>query len=180
MRKEDHNLGIVYAAYFGGMTLLMWSWNLGTIWWLVGGLLGVGFVMVDRFIYVLLTKPHEHLSEHVRHLLNEKRFLDAIKLLRARGDEQRELTVKSVFFMAAWIPAALFVMTSTASMLAMGFVMGIGLHLLYDVWKDRNNIEKLKEWLFWPVKREVSDKEVKVVVGLFGVFFGILSIGLVI
>lgn len=179
MKTKRISLWLVALFYFGLLVLLRWQLDWGALWLLMGGLLGLGFVMVDRFIYVYLTKPHEQLSEHVRLLVQQRRWMDAVRLLRNRGNEQRELTVRSVFFMAAWIPAAFFVTTSTGSMLGTGLVMGIGLHLLYDVAMGWQDFERMKGWLFWPVRRQVSDVEAQVVIGLFGFFFVLLSLLLV-
>ena len=137
------------------------------------------FVYVDRFVHVFVTRPHEQLSEQVRHLLNQKRLVDAVKLLQHRGDEQRYLAVRSVFFMGTWIPVAFFILTSTGNLLAPGLVMGIGLNLLYDLARDLNDLPKLKWWLFWPIKRTFSDTEARTVVIVFWAMFVLLSLLLI-
>ena len=81
--------------------------------------------------------------------------------------------------MGAWVPVALFVMTSTGNMLATGLVMGIGLHLLFEVWMDWADLERLRKWLFWPIRRYVRDSEVKGVVVMYTVFFTGLSLSLI-
>jgi hypothetical protein len=128
---------------------------------------------------VFVVKPHEHLSEHVRHLLAEKRVIEALRLLKDRGQEQQRLTVRSVFFMGAWVPVALYVVTSTGNMLATGLVMGIGLHMLHDVWIDWANLDSLRRVWFWPIRRYVSDAEVKGVVILFTIMFLGMNLALV-
>jgi hypothetical protein len=97
-------------------------------------------------------------------------------LLKDRKDEQRQLAVKSVLFIAVWIPLALFVATSSDSILAKGFSMGVGLHLLIDIWLDWGDKNKLKAWLFWPIKRELTDQELIVVVSGFGMMFFLISL----
>jgi hypothetical protein len=167
-----------YFAYFGLLTLLRFRFDIDSLWFVLGGLMGLGFVFVDRFIYVFVTKPHAHLSEHVKHLLRSGRYKDAVLLLKARGDEQTELTVRSIFFMGAWIPVALFITSSTGSMLASGFVMGIGLHLLHDIVRDWQQPDRLRR-LMWPMQHSIGIKELKIVAILFGVFFGLISLVLI-
>ena len=179
VRRSSSTLILVYTAYVFLIALLRWQWNFDLLLFALGGLFGLGFVYVDRLIQVFLVRPHEHLSEHVRHLVKEKRVVDAMRLLRDRGHEQQNLTVRSVFFMGAWVPVALFVMTSTGNMLATGLVMGIGLHLLYEVWMDWADLERLRKWLFWPIRRYVRDSEIKGVVVMYTVFFTGLSLSLI-
>lgn len=177
--RKSGSLLVVYVAYVLVIATLRWSWDWSLVLFAIGGLLGLGFVYVDRLIQVFLVKPHEHLSEHVRHMVRDKRIMDAIRLLRDRGHEQQKLTVRSIFFMGAWVPVALFVLTSTGNMLATGLVMGIGLHMLYEVWMDWADLDRLRHWLFWPIRRYVNDFEVKGVVVLYTIFFTGLSLSIV-
>jgi hypothetical protein len=170
---------LVYILYFGLITTLRFRFNLTALLFLLGGLFGMLFVFVDRFVHAYITRPEEHLSLQVKHLIAKKRFWDACKLLSSRGDEQRYLAIRSVFFMGAWIPAAFFVLTSTGSMFAIGLVMGIGLNLVRDGFLGLSNLDKLKWRLFWPIKRTFSDTEAKTVVIVFTVLFIILSLLLI-
>ena len=137
------------------------------------------FIYVDRLIHVYFTKPNEQLSEQVKYLINSNRFAQSLKLLKTRGHEQRYLAARSVFFMAAFIPAAFYVISSTGSALATGLVMGIGLNLVIDSILGLKDLAKLKWWLFWPIKRDFSDQETKIVVGVFTIMFCLLSLMLV-
>jgi hypothetical protein len=64
-------------------------------------------------------------------------------------------------------------------MLATGIVLGIGLRLAFETTADWQDKERLKERLFWQIKRPVSDRELKVVVGMFMVIFGLLSLAVI-
>jgi hypothetical protein len=149
---------------------------MSSIFFVIGGIMGMGLVWADRLFYVYFTRPHEQLSVHIQHLVKGRRYREALLVLKMRGHEQQHLTVRSVLFMGVWIPVALFILTSTASFLARGFVMGIGLHLLYDIYIDWGNRQRLRDWLFWPVRRDVADSELKVVVGVYVAFFILLSL----
>ncbi len=137
------------------------------------------FVFVDRLVYVYVTRPHEQLSEYVQHLIREKQFRAAVKALYERRAEQVHLSTRTVFFIVAWIPIGLYVITSTGSMLAAGLVMGVGLHLLFDMAEDWGNLERLKSWLFWQIKRPITDREAQTVIGVYVVAFVVLSLALI-
>ena len=77
-------LVIVGLVYFGLVTLLMFSWHWKLILLWLGGFMGLYFIYVDRLVYVYLVKPHEQLSEQVKHMLRAKRIKEAIVLLDHR------------------------------------------------------------------------------------------------
>jgi len=162
---------LVFVVYFTTTTLFRWQWSLSLVWFWLGGALGMLFIYLDRLIYIYWTRPHEQLSEHLRHLLESKRFRESLTLIDQRQAEQRQLVSKSVLFMAAWAAASLFIITSAASLLATGFVLGIGLRLFLDIVKDIRHLLRLKDWLFWPIKRAVTLEETKIVVVVFFAVF---------
>ena len=86
---------------------------------------------------------------------------------------RRSLAAPSSFLLAvaAWAAASLFIITSAASLLATGFVLGIGLRLFLDIVKDIRHLLRLKDWLFWPIKRAVTLEETKIVVVVFFAVF---------
>jgi len=168
----------IFVLYFGVITVLRilgGNISFDLINWWIGGLIGMWFVIVDRVAYVYFTRPHEQLSIQVKGLVNQRRYVEALRLINHRKDEQKNLAIRSVLFVGVWILLALFVLTSSGSLFAVGLVMGVGLHLLYDMVVDLNDIGKLRSWLFWPVKRMVSDDEARVVVAIYGFMFVILS-----
>ena len=167
---------IAFLFYFGLLSLLRWqlNWSLLFLW--LGGVVGIGFSWADRLAHVYFTRPFEQLSLQVKSLVTQKRYREAVLLLEHRKDEQRHLTVRSVLFLAVWVVAAFFVISSTGSIFAVGMVMAIGMSVLVDMLADWHNLEKLKWWLFWQIKRTFSDKETKGVVIGFAGLFGLLSL----
>jgi hypothetical protein len=165
--------------YFGAIALLRWRIDLSLLWWWVGGFFGAGVLWVDRLVYVYVTAPHEQLSIQVQHVIRDKRLADGLKLLRARGTEQGHLVSLSGVFMAAWVAAAIYVLSSTGSMVAVGMVMGVGLRLVHQIGQGYGERERLKSELFWQIKRPISDREFYVVVVVFLAAFCLLSLAVV-
>jgi len=170
---------LLYLAYFGLLSLINLKLGFDLIWLWVGAMLGWLFIYVDRLNHVYLTKPDEQLSVYVKHLVTNKRYGEAFILLTNRGGEQRFLMSRSVLFMVAFVPLALFVLTSTASELAAGMVLGIGLHLLLSIAFDWYRFEYLKHWLFWPIKRHFNDTEAKAIIAVYTGFFVLFSLFMV-
>jgi len=171
--RSVEGVGLVYYVM---LVLIRWQWDLGVVWLFGGGLIGILFEYVDRLVYVYVVAPKEKLCVHVKRLVEKKRYKEVVGVLKTRGFSERRLPMRSVIFMAAWVPMAFFLVTSTGSMLAIGLVMGVGLHLLYDVLLDWYHPRRIKKWLLWPIARPVSDREVKIVVVVYAVLFGVMSL----
>lgn len=158
------------------ISLLRWRLDWQLIDWFIGGFVGWGLVVIDRFVWVYWTRPQAQLSVQVRYFLNNRRFKEAWQVLQERKHEQRELSFRSVLFQLAWVPLAFFALTSTTSMFGQALVMAIGLHLLYDEWKDYlRSPEYLRSWLFWQIKRTVSLQEQKIYLWTMSAVFLLLT-----
>jgi len=174
--KKTLPLWLVALAYLGILTLLRLPWQWQVIWLWAGTLLGIGLEGIDRLVYVYLVHPEDQLSIEVKRLAAVKHYREAVRLLVKRAAEQERLVSRSILFLFGWTAAAIYVVTSTGSLFASGVVLGAGLHLAYDMalgWKDK---EKLKSWLCWQIKRSLTDRELAVVVGLFLMVFGLLTL----
>lgn len=144
---KSWQLGLVMGLYFGIFIFLKWRLGIELIYWLVGGGLGVAYESIDR----------------------------TISLYLFRDTTSHRLASRSGLFMLGWMPVAIYVVTSTGSLLAIAMVMSIGLRIITEVMAERRNFKALKARLFWQIKRPVSDWEVKIVLGVFALVFGGLT-----
>lgn len=161
----------VFLGYFFLVVLLGWYWQLRTVWWFIGGVVGWVLVFLDRIVWAYWTRPETQLAVTVRYLIDQKKVPQAINTLWQRKREQKELTFRSALFQGVWLVLAFFTLTSTPGWFSKGLVMGLGLHILYDGWKDYlKSPEMFRDQVFWQIKRQVSLKETKYF--LWGVTFG--------
>lgn len=162
MNKELIRHGGVLGVYLLSVVVFRWQWGWNTVWWILGGFIGFCLVYLDRLIYVYWLHPQEELSQLVRDLIRQHRWRLAFKEVHQRANAQLKLTTRSVLFALAWMLLALFAVTSTGSGFAGGLLMGLGLHMLYDFWRDEQlDPVALNKKLFWQVKREISLEEQK-------------------
>lgn len=87
--------------------------------------------------------------------------------------ENNHLTSQNILFAYGLLAVAFFGLTSTSSWLGKGFVLGIGLQLSWAMiqsWRARKT-----DWIFWPIKREISLSERKWAIGVYLVMFGLLT-----
>ena len=150
--------------------------GLDLLWWLLGGIIGFLFVFCDRFVYSFLMKPDEALGTRLRDLFGRNKFAEGVITLLNERHEQKELVMRSVLFLLVWMVMALLTVTSVSSSFARGFVLGIGVHLIFDLvfvyfW-DHTRFDL---W-FWQIKREVGSEEKRWFVILVSIIFGLLAI----
>lgn len=84
------------------------------------------------------------------------------------------LLTQHILFAFGWIVIAFFGITSTTSWFGKGFVMGIGLQLASRMIQSLR--EKRMDWLFWPIKRTLSESEKKWAARIFFGAFGLLTL----
>lgn len=152
--------------------------NLGFLWWLLGAMVGFLFVFLDRFFYSFLSKPDVGLSLRLKESFGQRDFARGVKLLLAEQYEQKELVMRSGFFVIVWSVLAFFTVTSVINMFGRGLILGIGTHIIFDLIYDfRNDPERLDVW-FWHVKRTLEPKEKLWFVVGFGVVYMLIAMGL--
>ncbi|KKS91931.1 MAG: hypothetical protein UV68_C0056G0005 [Candidatus Collierbacteria bacterium GW2011_GWC2_43_12] len=166
---------------FGALLILvLWkiisgnfSFNLNLLWWLLGSIVGFLFVFTDRFVYSFLMKPNEALGMRLKELFQGRKFSEALILLLNERHEQKELIMRSFLFVMVWLVLAFLTVTSIASPFGRGFMLGMGVHLSFDLIYDYFwNKERFELW-FWQIKRVVSSEEKRwfvIVVSLVFVF----------
>lgn len=157
-KKEIRNYLLVLFAWLTIITFLRWQWQWNLIWFWLGAFIGIFLIDIDHFIYFFFTNPHELTSQRAQRLWQQKRFKELIVLTSDTSGERIKLAFHNVLFQLILLVLCFFVLTSTGSLFGAGLVMAMALHLLKDEfhewWTGRE--ERLRQWLFWPIKMDVS------------------------
>jgi hypothetical protein len=169
----------VLLLFLVGVGWLAFGLNWRLVWWMTGGLLGVGLSVVDRLLYVYWLQPQEHLSIHIQSLVKQKRFGDALVVLWYRQDEQKRLIGRGILFLVTWVPVTYYVMSSSGSVIATGMVMGLGLSLVWEMVSLWHKPSQLQQRFFWQLKRDFTLKEMRIGLGGFIALFGLFTLLLV-
>ena len=166
---------LIVAIFRGGFWPITAVWLLDQLWWIIGVLIGVLLVFLDRVAYVY-SFPAEQLSQQVDWYFKNKAYGKALSLLDSRRYEQVKLTFRSALFMVAWVPLAFFALTSTSGYAGKGVVMGVMFHIIYDMWRlHKRSPEQLNIRLFWQIKRTISNEEQMVFMWVMTVVFVFFS-----
>ena len=154
---------------FAFPTILNW------VWWVVGTLIGVLILYLDRVVYTY-SYPAEQLSQQFSWYWKQRQYGTALSLLDTRRLEQEKLTFRSAIFMVVWVPLAFFALTSTSALFGKGVVMGLMLHILADAWRlQRTDPQRLHTRLFWQIKREISMGEQTAFLSIMSALFVLFS-----
>jgi hypothetical protein len=172
-----------YVLFVTLGVLIVWKiisrnfvFDIGLLWWLLGSVVGFLFVFTDRFVYSFLMKPDEALGVRLKELFEGKKFSEGLILLLNERHEQKELIMRSFLFVMVWVVLALLTVTSVISPFGRGFMLGMGIHLTFDLIYDYFwNKDRFELW-FWQIKRVVSPEEKRWFVIIVSMFFVLLSI----
>ncbi len=161
----------IRSGWWQGELLRTLAWG----WWVLGVLVGVLVLFLDRVVYTY-SYPGTQLSQQFNWYVKEKKYLTALELLDSRRLEQERLTFRSALFMAIWVPLSFFALTSTSGLFGKGVVMGLMLHILYDAWRlQKSDPRRLHLRLFWLIKRQITDEERLVFLWIVTAVFGVFS-----
>lgn len=172
-------LAIIYGLIIVVLRGRVWGLDipllLQELWWIIGVVVGVLLVFLDRIAYTF-SFPDEQLSQQFAYYWKMKSYGQVLTLLDSRRYEQERLTFRSALFMILWIPLSFFALTSSTLMIGKGVVMGVMLHILWDSWRMmRKSPSRLKRRLFWQIKREFSDEEQSVFLWVMSFIFVLFS-----
>ncbi len=103
---------------------------------------------LDQIFYCFFQVPHEFASQRVQRLFQTGGWQGGIKFLQETKPERKRLVFHSALFQAALVAIGFFVLTSTASFLGKGLVMGACFQLLLEQGKEFRGKGQFNDW-FW-------------------------------
>jgi len=99
--------------------------------WL-GGILGLFLPDLDHLVYIFFLGPQELTSQRVVYLIRNKNFRGAVSLLFDTRAERGDLVLHSNFAFVVILIFTFWMLTSSGSLLGVGLVLGMVVHLLVD------------------------------------------------
>ena len=140
----------------------MWLSLFSIISIILGAVIGWLIPWLDKIAYIYILHPEAQVSQYVKYQIDQKQWRAAFNSLNRRAKDFDQLTTRGILFQLAWVVLAFFAVTSAAGWFGKTLVLALGIRILLEEWseyvKDRAG---LKQKLFWQIKREWSDSEVK-------------------
>lgn len=129
---------------------------------ILGGAVGWLLPVLDKIAYIYILHPEAQISQYLKWQLGKKQFKNFWETLKRRQAELDKLTTRGILFQIVWLVLAIFTATSTTGSFGKAVVMGLGLRVLASEWMEwLKNKEELKRKLFWQIKKEWQNQELK-------------------
>lgn len=151
--------------------------DLGILWWLMGGMFGFLFVFIDSFVFDLFAHPNDVWSDRIKAFFDKRVIKDNIETLLREDQEPKVQIMRSILFLFVWFVLGFLTMTSVVNSFSRGLVLGIGTHLVFDFVYDYFYDSKRFEKWFWQIKREIKHEEKRNVMMVVCFLFFILATG---
>jgi len=180
-KKEKITLILLTLIWLTAVSLLRWTWQWNLIWLWLGALIGIFLLDIDHLLYLLVINPHELTGQRVKRFFQQRKIKEALILIGDTVGERDRMPLHNAFFQVILYVLCFFVLTSSANLLGAGLVMGMAFHLLKDeifhLLLGRE--ERLKKWLFWQAKNDISNQNQKIFVVIMGLTFVVLNFFLI-
>lgn len=161
-----------------GWRLLTGKWSLGIDlykWWL-GAVVGFLFVFTDRLVWAFWQHPEETLAIRMRELFAGGKLWEGLVLTLRERREQKKMMIRSVLFLAIWVVLTVLVISSTVDSFPRGFMLGMGIHLGFDLVSDYLGKGRDIKWWLWQIKGEWKERQITWLV--WGYMFLLVFLGL--
>lgn len=148
------------------------------VWWAIGMVAGFVLVFGDRLIYAMVSNPSEGLSVRFGQLMSGGKWVEGLKLLLAERSDQKELAMRSALFALVYLVLGFFMLTSSNNNFGRGMVVGLGLHLVFDMLSDFSLDKQRFNLWFWQIKRQLPESEKQVFMFVVVALYMIMAVSL--
>jgi len=154
---------LLTIIYFLLVSVFRGRFDVSLVWLWLGAFLGMFLLDLDHIIYWFVTNSEEEDSRQARALFKTKNYKGMYLLLKRVHETHRHLIFHTATFQVVLLILSFYLLTAGGSVLGSALVLSLNLHLLKDEWFDffGGRKEALKNWLFWQIKREINDQELK-------------------
>ena len=163
------------------ITLLRWQWYWDLIGFWIGGVIGTYLLDLDHLFFCFLTHPEQLTSQKLKALWQQRQYKEISLLLIQTRAERLRLPFHNAVFQVGFYVFCFWVLISTPGLLGKGLVMAMALDLVRkQVWSLLKRKETaLRQWLFWPLSREISFYQQRIFIALMALVFIGLSLLLI-
>ena len=123
----------------------------------IGGIVGIPLLDIDHLLYLFMNSEEKSCQKFFR-IWRERKYQKAIfYLVSLHKNDNKKKLLHNGFFAVIWAVLCLLVLVINRSLFLMGLMLSVYIHLLKDIIEDLGDMEHLKEWLFWPLKKTINN-----------------------
>jgi hypothetical protein len=142
----------------------------------VGIVVGSGMILVDRILHAFYLFPEHEFNVLIREEWRKKNIFGVLKMLQLADPYQDQLMTRSVLFLVIYWILAVFVLTSTGSVLGVGIILGMGLRYVIDFWNVRKQPEVFVHQFLWQVRHQFTKQQVNFIIAGWMFGFAMLTL----
>ena len=109
---------------------------------------------LDHLLYVYVAAPQHEVSQRVRQYMREREWSAMLNYIITRRHDFRQLTLHNVLFQLFLLVGAFYVLSSSGSLFAKSFIVGLFAHSVVDQFGDLAKEGTIAAWL-WVVGRQI-------------------------
>ena len=145
--KRDVLIHFIFLIAFNVLISVLKGWIDISYWpfWL-GMILGTILPDLDHLVYVYFLEPNDLTSQRVTYSISKKEIFKSVALLYDTRRERLKLIFHTAWFQILFLILAIFVSTSSASVIGFGIVFAFSIHLLVDQLLDLLEVQNLDSW----------------------------------
>lgn len=164
------SLIVTVLLLFPILFLLRFAFPFPFVLFVVGFVIGYFFHLLDRLVQLACIPEYVEQRKHFLSAVSRVRLLKAMDFLL----KEIEPVIFSSAFLALYFPLAVYVITSTGSVIGLGVVIGLGLTYVMHLALSVQDTFILRKTYFSLVKRSVSDADIQKIVYAFMGLYTIL------
>lgn len=126
----------------------------------IGGLIGIFLPEIDHLIYAYFLRPHEYDSQRIQRMMSQGQVAQSVQMGTETRSNKNNLIFHNLTFHFIFSLFALFVISSTGSLLGRGLVLGFLVNLLVDQYFDYRQFGDLNNW-FSQIKMSLTHDQSK-------------------
>lgn len=165
-------LPLLYSVMF------LWSFPglVEFVLFVIGVVMGVNILLLDRFLHAFYLYPEHDFNQLLQEEWRKKNWKGLLHVFRQAEPFQEQLMTRSMVFLLCYLFLAIFVLTSTGSVIGMGVILGMGLRYVVDFWRLSKAPEQFTKQFLWQVKRSVTPQEIRTMVVGSTVLFLVITL----
>lgn len=173
MKKNSFELLLLvaYCAIF----VMKFGPTISYLLFVIGIVVGSSFWLFELLFRVYYLVEDQTVSQTARQYLRQRRFGTLFHFFQ-QINNQVQLTSESTLFLLIYIPLAIFVLTSTGSVLGVGIILGMGFHYATDIFQLRLRPELLRQTYLRQLKLDLEDDRLEILGWVALLAFVVLSV----
>jgi O-antigen/teichoic acid export membrane protein len=132
MKREVFVHTSFFLSFFILFSLVRGWLKLGSWPFWLGGLAGSFLPLLDHLVYIFFLSPQELSSQRVVYFFRNRNFTGALRFLIETRGERTNLIFRSNTFLIVISILAVWILSSSASLIGAGLVLGTVIYLLVD------------------------------------------------